>query len=113
MYLKKLLLSPILLDASVLLVGIDKNDRNYSFERMKELYLAEIFRSFRNILIHETVFDELDEDRKDFINYFVGNNVEIVSEEGLYGRDPKYTEIFNEIASFDLFKYERLQKRDK
>lgn len=113
MLLQKLKSQPILFDASVLLVGIDKYDDKYSFDKMKLLYMEAVFNYFQEILIHETVMDELDESRNDFINKYVGYNVQIVSEGDLYGTDGHYTTIFNQIADFDLFKYKRHQKRDK
>lgn len=113
MLLKEIKSVPILLDASVLLVGVDKDDNSFSFKSMKELYIAELFNYFDRILIHDTVLEELDSVRKDFIGLYLGKNVEIVSEEDMYGNDPLYTTIFNEVANFDLFKYQRLQKKDK
>jgi hypothetical protein len=113
MLLKKLKSQPLLLDASVLLVGVEKNEPNYSFSVMKELYLEALFHYFDKLLIHETVWNELDDSRKDFIDQFIGRNVAIVTEENLYGRDPIYTDIFNTIANFDLFKYRRGQTRNK
>jgi hypothetical protein len=113
MTLNKFLTQPILLDASVLLVGVEKNDDKFSFEAMKTLYIEELFNHFQDILIHETVFEELDDERKKFVSTYVGKNVKIVSENNLYGQDPLYTTIFNQIANFDLFKYDRSKKKDK
>lgn len=113
MLLKSLKTQPILLDASVLLVGIEKNDNKFSFDNMKSLYIESIFNFFQDLLIHDTVLEELDDARKDFINKYIGHNLKIVSEDNLYGQDPQYTTIFNKIANFDLFKYKRMQKKDK
>lgn len=113
MILNKFITQPILLDASVLLVGIEKNDDKFNFEAMKTLYIEELFNNFQDILIHETVFEELDEERKKFVNIYVGNNVKIVTENNLYGQDPLYTTVFNQIANYDLFKYERPKKKNK
>lgn len=107
--------SPILLDACVLMVGINKQntDANYSFENMKRTYLKSLFDYFEDIKIHEIVFSELDNARRDFIKAYVGKNVEIVGEGGLYGKDPIYTGVFNSIAAHDLFNYRRGESRNK
>jgi len=101
--------SPIMLDACVLMVGINRqsSDSNFSFESMRQTYLASLFDYFKNIKIHEIVFNELDDARRSFINSYKDKNVEIVSEDNLYGKDPIYTNIFNCIASHDLFNYRR------
>jgi len=58
------------------------------------------------ILIHEKVYSELDNECKRFISEY-SKKVEIVSEEDLYGRDPKYTTIFNNISSHERVQYDR------
>ena len=69
--------------------------------------------NFNEIKIHEIVFSELDSKRREFISGFIGKNVEIVSEGGLYGKDPIYTSIFNSIASHELFNYRRGESKNK
>src|SRR5699024_4587565 len=113
MLLKQLQNQPILLDASVLLVGVEKSDENYRFENIQSLYMDAIFNYFRDILIHEAVMEELNEERRIYVESYTGKSVTIVTEENLYGRDPHYTNIFNTIAGFDLFKYVRPSPRDK
>lgn len=107
---------PIILDASTLLVGITKqaSDPNYSFSNMCQVYINALFNTFQNIIIHETVWAELDDLRREYIeSQFIGSNVVIVGEGDLYGRDPSYTETFNRIAEFDLFKYKRGESLNK
>ena len=113
--LKESKASPIMLDACVLMVGIhnQNSDANYSFENMKRTHLKPLFDYFENIKIHEIVFSEIDEARRNFINEYIGKNVEIVDEANLYGKDPVYTNIFNTIASHDLFNYKRGESRNK
>ena len=107
--------SPVMLDACVLMVGINKqnSDYNYCFENMMRTHLKPLFDYFENIKIHEIVFSELDGARRDFIHEYLDKNVEIVGEANLYGRDPVYTNIFNSIASHDLFNYKRGESRNK
>jgi hypothetical protein len=106
----------ILLDACSIMVGINKQsfDPDYSFENMRSVYLDALFEYFQDILIHDTVWEELDDIRKEFItSNYLGKNVRIVSENEWYGVDPMYTDLFNKIASFDLFRYRRMDKRNK
>jgi len=107
--------TPVLFDASVLLVGIEKQagDLNYSFENMQAAYLDAVLNEFKCILIHQQVWEELSEDRQNYISPQIGKNVEIVKEGKLYGNDPLYTTMFNQIADHDLFRYQRLQSKDK
>ncbi len=42
-----------------------------------------------------------------------GRNVTVVNEGGLYGTDPKYTTIFNNIATHELVNYERGRSKDR
>ena len=72
-----------------------------------------MFESFTDIYIHEEVYNELDADARAFVNTYKGRNVTIVSEGGLYGTDPKYTTIFNNIATHELVKYERGRSKDR
>ena len=79
------------------MVGISErtSDKNCSFENMKQLYIKPLFESFTDIYIHEEVYKELDEESRKFVDSYIGKNVTIVKEDGLYGTDPKYTMIFN------------------
>ncbi|SHI73436.1 hypothetical protein SAMN05444373_10083 [Thermoclostridium caenicola] len=70
---------------------------------MKLSYLVPMLEYLSNIKIHEYVFEELDEERKNLISIYIEKNVEIVSEDNLYGKDPLYTTIFNKIATHELF----------
>lgn len=98
----------IILDANILMCGADcVMDTNYSFIKMKECYLDSIFTYFNDILIHEAVWLELGEERRNFIHPFIGHNVTIVGENGLYTADPHYNTIFNAVAGYDLFDYRR------
>lgn len=112
--LHELLNKPILFDANIFMVGISEriSDKNCMFENMKQLYIKPLFESFTNIYIHEEVYKELDDDAKAFVNTYIGKNVTIVNEGGLYGKDPKYTMIFNNIAQHELVRYERGRSKD-
>ena len=107
--LHKLLNEPVLFDANIFMVGIENrvSDKNCSFDNIKKLFLEPLFKSFNNILIHEKVYNELDEEAKVYVDSYIGKNVSIVSENGLYGVDPIYTTIFNNISSHDLVRYNR------
>lgn len=106
---------PLMIDASVLLVGVDcqAGDERYSFENMKSTYMDSLFGYFDNVKIHETVYNELDDQRRQYVQTYVGRNVELVDENGLYGQDPQYTSIFNKIARHTLFNYVRGQSLNR
>ncbi|MFR5149189.1 MAG: hypothetical protein ACLTER_06335 [Ruminococcus sp.] len=91
-----LLNKPILFDANIFMVGISErtSDKNCSFENIKRLYIKPLFESFTDIYIHEEVYKELDEESRNFVDSYIGKNITIVKEDGLYGKDPKYTTIF-------------------
>lgn len=112
--LTKLLQQPILFDANIFMVGIENrmSDPNCSFDNMKELYMIPIFESFQQILIHEKVYNELDADSRKLIDQYIGKNVSIVSEDNLYGRDPVYTTIFNDISTHERVMYFRGNSKD-
>lgn len=63
--------------------------------------------------IHEEVYRELDDDARAFVNTYKGKNVTIVYEDDLYGTDPRYTTIFNNIAKHELVKYERGRSKNR
>ena len=113
--LHDLLNRPILFDANIFMVGISDrtSDKNCSFENMTQLYIKPLFESFTDIYIHEEVYKELDEEAKSFIDNYKGNNVTIVTEGALYGTDPKYTMIFNNIAKHELVNYVRGCSKDR
>lgn len=113
--LHDLLNKPILFDANIFMVGISDrvSDRNCSFENMKQLYIEPLFESFTDIYIHDEVYRELDNEAKGFVDTYKGRNVTIVNENGLYGTDPKYTTIFNNIANHELVKYVRGYSKDR
>lgn len=113
--LHDLINKPILFDANIFMVGISErtSDPNCSFENMVQLYIKPLFESFTEIYIHEEVYKELDDDARNFVDGYKGKNVSIVTEGGLYGRDPKYTTIFNNIAKHELVNYERGRSKDR
>lgn len=113
--LHDLLNKPILFDANIFMVGIPErvSDPNCSFENMKQLYIKPLFESFTDIYIHEEVYKELDEDARAFVDMYKDKNVTIVKEDGLYGTDPQYTTIFNNIAKHELVQYERGRSKDR
>lgn len=113
--LSELLKQPILFDANIFMVGIENrlSDSNYSFENIKNTYLVPVFESFKNIVIHEEVFKELDEECRRFITNYIGLSTTIVKENGLYGKDPLYTTIFNMISNNKYIKYKRGDRKDR
>lgn len=113
--LHDLLNQPILFDANIFMVGISErvSDKNYSFESMKQMYIKPLFESFTDIYIHNEVYKELDDEARAFVDTYKGKNVTIVDEGGLYGTDPKYTVIFNNIAGHELVKYVRGRSKDR
>lgn len=113
--LHDLLNRPILFDANIFMVGISErgSDKNYSFENMKQLYIRPLFESFTDIYIHNEVYKELDGEARAFVDTYKGRNVTLVDEGGLYGSDPKYTTIFNNIAKHELVKYVRGRSKDR
>ena len=97
-------------DANIILCGAGRPEAEYSFECMKECFLIHTFSYFSNILMHEAVYFEVSansKDRKKFLDNYMGKNLTIVSEGDLYNHDPIYNSIFNAIAQYDLFDYER------
>lgn len=106
---------PVLFDANIFMVGIENrgSDKNCSFENMKAVFLEPLFESFAIIYIHDEVYKELDDDARTFVDSYVGSKVKIVSEGGLFGRDPQYTTIFNNIAEHELVRYTRGSSRDR
>lgn len=106
---------PLLLDASVLLCGADleASDTNYCFDNMKQAYLEPVFNHFSKMLIHEEVWKELDESRKQFIQPLIGQTVAIVREGGLYNSDPQYNTTFNKIRKHPIYNYNRGEAKNR
>lgn len=113
--LKDLCQRPIMFDANIFMIGIEEENSNpdCSFENMKENYLIPLFESFNEIIIHEMVYNELDPKRKTFVDSYKERNVKIVSEGELYGKDPQYTTIFNNIAEHERVRYGRGTSKDR
>ena len=113
--LHDLLNEPVLFDANIFMVGIENrgSDKNCSFDNMKKLYIEPLFKSFTNILIHEQVYNELDHEARAYVDSYVGKSVTIVTENGLYGVDPIYTTIFNNISSHNLVRYNKGNSKDR
>lgn len=113
--LKELLTKPVLFDANIFMVGIEErfSNKDYSFQRMTEVYIQPLFESFTDIYIHQEVYNELDDEARFFVDHYVGKNVTIVQEGGLYGTAPLYTTIFNQIANHELVNYTRGQAKDR
>lgn len=111
--LKVLLKRPVMFDANIFMVGIESriSDPNCSFDNMKKLYMTPLLESFEDIIIHELVYNELDEESKKLIDSY--QNVTIVNENGLYGVDPQYTSIFNSIACHERVQYDRSMSKNK
>ncbi len=108
--LEKVKNSKIMFDANILLCGAERSEPEYSFSCMKECYLSHVFSYFDDILMHEAVYHEVivnNEEREEFLSNYLGKNLTIVSEGSLYNHDPIYNNIFNAIAKYDLFDYER------
>lgn len=113
--LHDLLNKPVIFDANIFMVGIENRitDKNCSFESMRETFIEPLFDSFSDMYIHIEVYNELDQESRAFVDKYVGKNVTIVNENGMYGTDPKYTTIFNKIATHELVNYTRGQSKDR
>lgn len=113
--LKILCSQPVMFDANIFMVGIEnrQSDPNCSFENMKDVYMIPIFESFSQIFIHQMVYDELDNEAKAFMNTYIGKNVIIVQDKKLYGKDPLFTTIFNDIANHERVQYSLGSSKDR
>ncbi|MCD7837171.1 MAG: hypothetical protein LUG83_11145, partial [Lachnospiraceae bacterium] len=113
--LESLCQQPIMFDANIFMVGIEKraSNENCSFENIKKLFLIPVFDSFTQIIIHEQVYNELDMEAKKFVGQYKGKNMMIVKEDDLYGKDPLYTTIFNDIARHERVQYVRGTSKDR
>ena len=112
--LKELHKKPIMLDANILMVGIEDRakDPNCSFENMKNLYIIPLFACFSNILIHEKVYNELDAECRQLVDSYTDHNITIVCEGDLYGVDLGCRRIIKNITKHDLVKYRRPSSKD-
>ena len=112
-----MLQQPVMFDANVFMVGISdrRSDPNCSFTNMRKLFLIPIFDSFTRMIIHEKVYQELDEETKSFVELYLheSENVQVVSEGRLYGKDPQYTELFNAISNDERVKYIRGKSKNR
>lgn len=113
--LHDLLNEPILFDANIFMVGISErnSDKNSSFENMKKLYIEPLFESFKDIYIHNEVYKELDYKARKLVDGYKDRNITIVQADGLYGTDPVYTTIFNNIANHELVNYKMGSSKDR
>lgn len=113
--LHDLLNKPVLFDANIFMVGIsDRNsDKNSSFENMKKLYIEPLFESFKDIYIHNEVYKELDDKARNLVDGYKDRNITIVQSDALYGTDPIYTTIFNNIANHELVNYKMGSSKDR
>lgn len=113
--LTRLCQQPVMFDANIFMVGIENrsSDPNCSFENMKELYLIPLFESFSQIYIHKMVYNELDVDARSLVDEYKGKCVTIVDEGNIYGIDPQYTTIFNNIAQHERVLYSRGSSDDR
>lgn len=95
---------PILIDACIFMVGIDKRpiDSNFSLAKMLDVWMSSIFSYFENILIHRIVYNELDNDTRVIIDANVGKNITIVDDNDLINNEPEYMRIFNQIHDHAL-----------
>lgn len=59
-------------DANIFMVGIENrsSDSNCSFKNMYTVYLKPLFESFQQIIIHEMVYNELDDDTKRLVDSY-------------------------------------------
>ena len=66
--------TPIIIDTCIFMVGIDKRQTNqdYSLENMKKNWMDDVLSYFEKILIHEVVYQELDNETKKIIDGYVG-----------------------------------------
>ena len=113
--LKLLIRQPVMFDANIFMIVLENrsSDSNCSIENIFKVYLKPLFECFQQIIIHEMVYNELDEDTKRLVDLYKGKNVTIVDEGGLYGKDPQYTTIFNAIANHERVMYTRGNSKDR
>jgi hypothetical protein len=100
---------PVMIDTCLLFSGITRRTNSgFSFTDIQSAFLDVSLSRLQNILLHEAVLKELENSELHaYILKRVGLNIHIVSEEGRYGTDPRYTLIFDSIARHFTFRYIR------
>lgn len=95
---------PIIFDTCIFMVGIDKRhtDPKYSLDNMRKNWMDDVLSYFSNILLHETVYNELDADTRKIIDEHIGKNIKLVNDKDLFDSDPEYMRIFNAIHDHPL-----------
>lgn len=95
---------PIIFDTCIFMVGIDKRhaDPKYSLDNMRKNWMDDVLSYFSNILLHETVYNELDADTRKIIDEHIGKNIKLVNDKDLFDLDPEYMRIFNAIHDHPL-----------
>ena len=103
---------PVLFDANIFMVGIENRsgDKYCSFEHIKSVLLIPLLESFEDILIDKAVYDELDRNSRDLVDGYSNTNVKIDDISALYGADPIYTDIYNNIDTHALFRNKEKSK---
>ncbi len=94
----------VIFDTCIFMVGVEKRptNSNYSLASMQKLFLDVLLVSFKQILIHQIVYNELDDETKNLINQYININITLVNDADLIGSDPEYTQIYNEIKNSEL-----------
>ena len=66
--------TPIIIDTCIFMVGIDKRQTNqdYSLENMRKNWMDDVLSYFEKILIHEVVYQELDNETKKLLMDMLG-----------------------------------------
>lgn len=66
--------TPIIIDTCIFMVGIDKRQTNqdYSLENMRKNWMDDVLSYFEKILIHEVVYQELDNETKKLLMDILG-----------------------------------------
>lgn len=95
---------PIIIDTCIFMAGIDERHTKteYSLENMRKNWMDDTLSYFKNILLHEVVYNELDSDTRKVIDEHIGKNIKIVSDRDLFDSDPEFMRIFNEIHDHKL-----------
>lgn len=106
--------TPVLIDANIFMKGLEyrATDPDYSFSRMKDIVFEPLLNFCNNIIIHEVVYGELDDESKNLIDFYIGKGITVVAEGDLYGLDPQYTELWNKVANHEIFNYERGERKN-
>ena len=98
--------APILIDTNIILFGVDREttDPRYAFPTLKTALLDPLFSFLQNALIHESAYFELPPLRQDYVDS-LPNLRRVDTNSTLYGNDPSYTCLLNEIARHPEFSY--------